>query len=55
MTIPSFRLDLNSEVDLIEEIGRLHGFHNIKTKPLVGVLTRGKKNLMGKLLKTKLS
>ncbi|NMA86923.1 MAG: phenylalanine--tRNA ligase subunit beta, partial [Tissierellia bacterium] len=42
--IPSFRLDLKEEVDLIEEIGRLYGFHNIEPKPLVGVLTRGGKS-----------
>jgi|LSQX01.2.fsa_nt_gb phenylalanyl-tRNA synthetase beta chain len=42
-TIPTVRLDLNTEVDLIEEIGRLYGFHNIISKPLVGVLTRGVK------------
>lgn len=41
--IPTVRLDLNKEVDLIEEIGRLYGFHNITSKPLVGVLTRGVK------------
>ncbi len=41
--IPSFRLDLEVEVDLIEEIGRMYGFHNIKSKPLVGVLTRGER------------
>ena len=41
--IPTYRLDLKMEVDLIEEIGRLYGFHNIKSKPLVGVLTRGEK------------
>lgn len=41
--IPTVRLDLNVEVDLIEEIGRLYGFHNIESKPLVGVLTRGEK------------
>lgn len=42
-TIPTVRLDLEMEIDLIEEIGRLYGFHNIKSKPLVGVLTRGEK------------
>lgn len=41
--IPTYRLDLEMEIDLIEEIGRLYGFHNIKSKPLVGVLTRGEK------------
>lgn len=43
VNIPTYRLDLNIEVDLIEEIGRLYGFHNIPIKPLVGVLTRGGK------------
>lgn len=43
--IPSFRLDIELEIDLIEEIGRLYGFHNIESKPLVGVLTRGEKPL----------
>ena len=43
--IPTFRLDLEMEVDLIEEIGRLYGFHNIVSKPLVGGLTRGEKPL----------
>ena len=43
VTIPTYRLDLNIEADLIEEIGRLHGFHNIEIRPLVGVLTRGEK------------
>ena len=42
--VPSFRLDLEEEVDLIEEIGRLYGFHNIEPKPLVGVLTKGGKS-----------
>ncbi|GFN36048.1 phenylalanine--tRNA ligase subunit beta [Tepidimicrobium xylanilyticum] len=41
--IPTYRLDLNIEADLIEEIGRLHGFHNIEAQPLIGVLTRGEK------------
>lgn len=40
---PTFRLDLNIEADLIEEIGRLYGFHNIEKKPLLGALTRGTK------------
>lgn len=43
--VPSFRLDIELEIDLIEEIGRLYGFHNIVSKPLVGVLTRGEKPL----------
>src|SRR5699024_3034682 len=42
-TIPTYRLDLDIEADLIEEIGRLYGFHNIESKPLVGKLSQAKK------------
>lgn len=41
--IPTYRSDLVEEVDLIEEIGRLYGFHNIEPKPLVGTLSRGER------------
>lgn len=41
--VPTRRLDISIEVDLIEEIGRLYGFHNIKSKALVGQFTRGVK------------
>lgn len=41
--VPTFRLDINIEADLIEEVGRLYGFHNIKPKALLGGLTRGEK------------
>ena len=50
--IPTFRLDIEREVDLIEEIGRLYGFHNIESKPLVGVLTRGEKPV-GRIIEDK--
>ena len=33
VTIPSFRLDLEREVDLIEEVARLHGLENIPAAP----------------------
>ncbi len=41
--IPTYRLDIDIEADLIEEVGRLYGFHNIESKPLLGALTRGTK------------
>lgn len=41
--IPTYRLDIEREIDLIEEVGRLYGFHNIESKPLIGTLTRGEK------------
>ena len=39
-TIPSFRLDLHREVDLIEEIGRLHGFHRIEVQTKMPIIAR---------------
>lgn len=36
VSIPSFRVDIEREIDLVEEIARLHGFENIPTTmPLV--------------------
>ncbi|MDO5715669.1 MAG: phenylalanine--tRNA ligase subunit beta [Tissierellia bacterium] len=40
-TIPTFRLDLNIEEDLIEEIARIYGFDNIRPQSLKGYLTIG--------------
>ncbi|QQK07523.1 phenylalanine--tRNA ligase subunit beta [Miniphocaeibacter halophilus] len=42
--VPKFRLDISIEEDIIEEVGRLYGFHNIEPKPLGGGLLRGKKS-----------
>ncbi|OLS02829.1 phenylalanine--tRNA ligase subunit beta [Tissierella creatinophila] len=42
-TVPTRRIDIDIEADLIEEIGRLYGFHNIESKSLIGELTRGVK------------
>ena len=39
-TIPSHRLDLHREVDLIEEIARLHGFDHIPVEQKMHVTTR---------------
>ena len=41
VVVPTFRRDVKVEADLIEEVGRLYGFHNIEAKPLFGKLTRG--------------
>ncbi len=32
VTVPSFRSDLVEEIDLIEEVARVHGYNNIETK-----------------------
>jgi phenylalanyl-tRNA synthetase beta chain len=32
VTVPSFRRDIAIDVDIIEEIARIYGYHNIKTK-----------------------
>lgn len=34
VTVPSFRLDVDLDVDLIEEVGRIYGYHNIKPQPV---------------------
>ncbi len=41
--VPSFRDDVEGEADLIEEVGRIYGFHRVESKPLVGGLTRGER------------
>lgn len=39
--VPSWRNDIEIENDLIEEIGRVHGFEKIPETPMSGVATRG--------------
>lgn len=41
--IPSIRLDLEIEEDLIEEIARIYGYDNVTPKKLRGTLTVGRK------------
>lgn len=41
--VPSFRIDIAIEADLIEEIGRLYGYNNIESKAISGNMTRGRK------------
>lgn len=40
--VPSFRSDIEIKEDLVEEVGRIYGFHNIEPKPIEGVLLKGK-------------
>ncbi len=57
VTVPEFRTDIEIEADLIEEIGRLYGFHNIEPQPLCGELIKGginKNRLVEDILKTNL-
>lgn len=49
VTVPGFRTDVEIEADLIEEIGRLYGFHNITPKPLCGQLIKGGVTLIRKV------
>lgn len=42
--VPYFRCDIEQEVDLIEEIGRIYGFENIEAVPVISTLTKGKKS-----------
>ncbi|NLY09780.1 MAG: phenylalanine--tRNA ligase subunit beta [Tissierellia bacterium] len=41
VTVPTVRGDIVKEVDLIEEVGRIYGFHKIAPKALHGELTEG--------------
>ncbi len=41
-TIPTYRLDLKREVDLIEEIGRLYGYDNVKVNDKLELQVRPK-------------
>ncbi len=34
VTVPNFRLDVDLDVDLIEEVGRIYGYHNIEPAPI---------------------
>lgn len=51
--VPFFRLDIDIEADLIEEIVRLYGMGNIESKPLVSSLKKGERSEM-RLLKDEL-
>lgn len=42
--IPYYRADIEQEADLIEEIGRIYGFHNIESAPLKGQILKGSKS-----------
>lgn len=40
ITPPSFRVDISSEIDIIEELARIHGYENIQTTmPIAGLST----------------
>lgn len=39
--VPSYRFDLHLDVDLVEEIARLHGYDCLEPEPTVGVLQAG--------------
>lgn len=47
--VPSFRQDLEIEADIIEEIGRVYGFHNIPSQPLMGSLSKGEKSRLRRI------
>ena len=39
-TVPTFRLDLLREIDLIEEVARLHGLDTLPTSPKIQIVSR---------------
>lgn len=51
VSVPTYRTDLNIEADLVEEVGRLYGYHNIEKKPLVTEVSRGEKPYQRKIAK----
>lgn len=44
ITIPTNRPDIEGEADLVEEIGRIYGYHNIKSEAPNSVFLKGKKS-----------
>ena len=44
VAVPSHRFDISLDVDLVEEIVRLHGYDNIKAESWVAVVQSGKTN-----------
>jgi phenylalanyl-tRNA synthetase beta chain len=52
VTVPSFRFeDLEREIDIIEEIARIHGFENFKSSPPSTQLLKGSCNLLNKTVR----
>jgi len=49
VTIPTLRLDIESEADLAEEIVRIYGYNNIPSTLMSGVITTGGKNAEQKM------
>jgi phenylalanyl-tRNA synthetase beta chain len=41
VSVPSYRFDLHLDVDLVEEIARLHGYDHLEPEPTVGTLQAG--------------
>lgn len=42
--VPYFRTDIEQEADLVEEVGRIYGFENIISQPLLGSTRVGRKS-----------
>ncbi len=44
VTVPTVRIDLHSQEDLIEEIGRIYGYNKIKPQPLTSAVQTPQRN-----------
>lgn len=44
VTAPHFRLDMQIEEDVVEEVARIYGYNNIESKPIDAEVTQARKN-----------
>lgn len=51
VTIPTRRMDISIEEDLVEEVGRIHGYDKMKGTLARGIIKSGKYDLMYKYIK----
>ena len=50
VSVPTYRFDLNLDVDLVEEIVRLYGYDNIHAEPMIACMQAGQRSLSDQLV-----
>ncbi|KXZ39340.1 phenylalanyl-tRNA synthetase beta subunit [Alkalithermobacter thermoalcaliphilus JW-YL-7 = DSM 7308] len=53
ITVPSYRLDIHQEADILEEVARIYGYDKISSNPIFGQTTMGLKTI-GQLFEEKI-